>query len=157
MITTKLNLKGFDNLAKRLKTLAATKVRVGFFEGDNYEDGTPVAQVAAWNEYGTRFHPQRPFMQETLESAGTRAKLLKGLMAAAKATVHNTGGARRILASLGKIITEEIKVTIANYPGSNSPSTIERKGFDRPLFETGKMLESVKFKIGMGGLGGATK
>ena len=59
MITTTLNLRGFDNLARRLKTLAATKVKVGFFEEDSYDDGTPVAQVAAWNEYGTSFHPER--------------------------------------------------------------------------------------------------
>lgn len=147
MIATTLNLRGFDNLARRLKTLAATKVKVGFFEEDSYDDGTPVAQVAAWNEYGTSFHPERPFMRETLEDRKTRRALLKGMMAAAKATIHNTGNARRILATLGLLITEEIKVTIANYPGSNSARTIAAKGFDRPLYDTGKMLESVKFKF----------
>ena len=147
MITTTLNLRGFDNLARRLKTLSATKVKVGFFEEDSYGDGTPVAQVAAWNEYGTSFHPERPFMRETLEDRKTRRALLKGMMAAAKATIHNTGNARRILATLGLLITEEIKVTIANYPGSNSARTIAAKGFDRPLYDTGKMLESVKFKF----------
>ncbi|MDD1007271.1 hypothetical protein M5G27_07225 [Pseudomonas shahriarae] len=147
MITTTLNLKGFDNLARRLKKLAATKVKVGFFEEDRYDDGMPVAQVAAYNEFGTRFHPERPFMRETLEDKQTRKKLLKGLMAAARATIHNTGNARRILATLGKIVAEEIKITIANYPGSNSARTIAAKGFDRPLYDTGKMLESVKFKF----------
>lgn len=147
MIKTKLDLRGLDNLARRLKTLAATKVKVGFFEDDEYGDGTPVAQVAQWNEYGTRFHPERPFMQETLHDKQTRAKLIKALAKAATAAVTGKGSARAILATVGKLLTEEIKVTIANYPGSNSPSTIERKGFDRPLFETGKMLESVKFKF----------
>ncbi|MEE4127035.1 hypothetical protein [Pseudomonas viridiflava] len=155
MITTKLNLRGFSNLARRIKTLAATKVKVGFFEGDVYDDGMPVATVAAYNEFGTSFHPERPFIRDTLQDRQTRKLLMKGLMAAARATVHNTGGARRILTALGKIVSEEIKVTIANYPGNNSPRTIAAKGFDRPLYETGKMLESVKFKIGKGGLGGA--
>lgn len=77
MITTTLNLKGFDNLARRLKTLAATKVKVGFFEEDRYDDGMPVAQVAAYNEFGTRFHPERPFMRETLEDKQTRKNYLK--------------------------------------------------------------------------------
>jgi len=147
MITTSLNLKGFDNLARRLKTLAATKVKVGFFEEDKYDDGMPVAQVAAYNEFGTRFHPERPFMRETFEDKNTRHTLLKGLMAAARATIHQTGSARRLLAVLGKLASEEIKITIANYPGSNSARTIATKGFDRPLYDTGKMLESVKFKF----------
>jgi hypothetical protein len=147
MITTTLNLKGFDNLARRLKTLAATKVKVGFFEEDRYDDGMPVAQVAAYNEFGTRFHPERPFMRETLESKQTRHTLLKGLMMAARATIHQTGSARRLLAILGQVVAEEIKITIANYPGNNSARTIAAKGFDRPLYDTGKMLESVKFKF----------
>lgn len=140
-------MKGFDNLAKRLKRLQATKLKVGFFEEDRYDDGMPVAQVAAYNEFGTRFHPERPFMRETLESKQTRQTLLKGLLAAARATIHKTGNARSILATLGKIVSEEIKITIANYPGSNSARTIAEKGFDRPLYDTGKMLESVKFKF----------
>lgn len=147
MITTTLDMRGFDNLARRLQRLTSTKMKVGFFEDAKYPDGTPVAQVAAWNEYGTRFHPERPFMQETLENKTNRATILKYLMEAARATVHNTGNARRILAKLGKVVTEEIKITIANYPGSNSPRTVAAKGFDRPLYDTGKMLESVKFKF----------
>ncbi len=147
MITTKLDLRGLDNLARRLKTLAATKVKVGFFEEDKYEDGIPVAQVAAYNEFGTRFHPERPFMQETIHDKQTRAKLIKALAKAATATITGKGNARAILATLGKLFAEEIKITIASYPGNNSATTIERKGFDRPLYDTGKMLESVKFKF----------
>lgn len=147
MMTTKLDLRGLDNLARRLKTLAATKLKVGFFEEDKYEDGIPVAQVAAYNEFGTRFHPERPFMQETIHDKQTRAKLIKALAKAATATITGKGNARAILATLGKLFAEEIKITIANYPGNNSATTIERKGFDRPLYDTGKMLESVKFKF----------
>lgn len=146
-VDTKLNLRGLGNLAKRLATLARTKAEVGFFQGDTYDDGTPVAQVAAWNEYGSRFHPQRPFMQETLENKTNLHAIIKVMKQAARASILNQGGARSLMQLLGKIVAEEIKITIANYPGHNSPSTIDRKGFDRPLFDTGKMLESVRFRI----------
>ncbi|WP_116892083.1 hypothetical protein [Pseudomonas syringae] len=147
MITTKLNTRGLDNLAKRVIALARLKVKTGFFE-DTYEDGVPVAQVAAWNEYGTRFHPQRPFMQESLEQA--KQKIIQALKLAFKSAIKGDRASRRIMKSLGALVVKEMKATISSYPGGNSPSTIARKGFDRPLFETGKMIESVKFKIGNG-------
>ncbi|WP_137188418.1 hypothetical protein [Pseudomonas asiatica] len=146
-VDTKLDLRGLGNLAKRLTTLARTKAEVGFFQGDAYDDGTPVAQVAAYNEYGTRFHPQRPFMQETLENKTNLQAIIKLMKQAARASILNTGGARSLMQLLGKLVADEIKVTIANYPGHNSPQTIATKGFDRPLFDTGKMLESVRFRI----------
>lgn len=146
-VDTKLDLRGLGNLAKRLTTLARTKAEVGFFQGDTYDDGTSVAQVAAWNEYGTRFHPQRPFMQETLENKANLQAIVKILAQAARASILNQGNARSIMRLLGKLVADEIKITIANYPGHNSPQTIATKGFDRPLYDTGKMLDSVRFRI----------
>ncbi|WJM55322.1 hypothetical protein QUC26_09290 [Pseudomonas asiatica] len=145
-VETKLDMRGLANLAKRMATLAKTRTEVGFFEGDTYDDGMPVAQVAMYNEVGTSFHPERPFMQETLKHQ--LKAIIAVLTQAARASILNTGNARSIMLTLGKMVADEIKVTIANYPGHNSPSTIARKGFDRPLYDTGKMLESVKFRMG---------
>ncbi|MEE5131429.1 hypothetical protein V2J82_13345 [Pseudomonas alliivorans] len=149
MITTKLDMKGLANLAKRMQSLQKTKTKVGFFEDSVYDDGTPVATVAAYNEFGTRFHPERPFIQETLQDKLTIKKIISVLKLAAQASIQGNGSARAIMATLGRIVAREIKITIANYPGSNSPRTVAAKGFDRPLYETGKMLESVKFKVGV--------
>ena len=150
MITTTLNTKGLDALAKRLSALARLKVKTGFFEEDKYDDGIQVAQVAAWNEHGTRFHPERPFMKEALQDKGNRQKIINILKLAIKSAIKGDGASRRIMQSLGRLVVDEIKVTIANYPGSNSPATVARKGFDRPLYDTGKMIESVRFKVGNG-------
>lgn len=35
-------------------------VDVGIFASSRYSDGTPVAAVAAWNEFGTKNIPERP-------------------------------------------------------------------------------------------------
>ena len=64
------------------RVLAKTKdlphLNVGFFEGatyphsngssagNPYPDGTPVAAVAAFNEFGTDRIPPRPFMRQTI-------------------------------------------------------------------------------------------
>lgn len=52
-----VNFKGGDKLAQKLAEIAArvgkaNTVRVGFLEDATYPDGTPVALVAATNEYG---------------------------------------------------------------------------------------------------------
>lgn len=146
-VSTKLDMKGLTNLARRMATLAKLQPKVGFFE-DKYDDGMPVATVASWNEHGTRFHPERPFMKETANDAKTRQAMLKLMVKAAQASISGTGNARSIMSLVAKLLVGEIKATIANYPGHNSLATIEAKGFDRPLYDTGKMLESVKFKFG---------
>lgn len=44
--------KGIDQFRKNLKLLKEQQIRVGWLEGNVYPDGTPVAQVAFFNEYG---------------------------------------------------------------------------------------------------------
>lgn len=54
------------NLSQKVKDGA--HVRVGYLEGATYDDEkhTPVAQVAAWDEFGTATAPPRPFMRPTI-------------------------------------------------------------------------------------------
>jgi hypothetical protein len=58
-------LKGGDKLEAALRAIAQKvskpgTLRVGFLEGASYPDGTPVALVAFWNEFGTKKSPTRP-------------------------------------------------------------------------------------------------
>ena len=43
-----------------------SSVAVGFFSDAKYQDGTPVAAVAAWNEFGTKNIPERPFFRQAI-------------------------------------------------------------------------------------------
>ena len=56
-------------------------VKVGFFSTARYEDGTPVAAVAAWNEFGTETIPERPFFRNALAESerGVSNILAKGI------------------------------------------------------------------------------
>lgn len=52
-----INFKGGEKIEQKLREIAekagkANTVRVGFLEGATYPDGTPVAQIAAIQEYG---------------------------------------------------------------------------------------------------------
>ena len=54
------NVRGGRRLATFLRKARAAKhvdTDVGFFDSARYSDGTPVAAVAAWNEFGTRNIP----------------------------------------------------------------------------------------------------
>ena len=66
-------LKGSDAVMKALERIAdrmgGGEVSVGFMEGATYPDGTPVAAVAFWNEYGHGGHfpsPPRPFFRKMI-------------------------------------------------------------------------------------------
>ncbi|MBJ2227247.1 hypothetical protein I6U33_06535 [Pseudomonas carnis] len=142
----KLNLNGLQSLKKRLKALEKRDVKTGFFDS-YYDDGTSVAQVAAWSNYGTSFHPERPFMNDTFMAHMNRQRIHKAIRDVFRSVANSNGQAFNALNRLGKEVAEIMKQTIDDYPGHNSPNTIAIKGFDDPLYDTGKMLRSVTFKI----------
>lgn len=63
---------GFDELRIGLNDLNGVRARVGFFESAHYADGTPVAYVAAIQEYGSGPIPPRSFMRSTVAEQGYR-------------------------------------------------------------------------------------
>lgn len=151
-------MKRLEALIKRMDGLDGTEVQVGFFEEDRYgpENGNlPVALVAYFNEYGHSIGvqgvPERPFMHETFESRMNLFHIARSMKAVFVAAIHDGRSTDRLLKNTGDMVKDMIQVSIEDYPGSNAPSTIKRKGFNDPLFLTGKMLNSVKFKLYKGG------
>lgn len=64
-------LKGGDKLEAKLKAMLGKLsqgevLRVGFLETAKYPTGEQVAQVAFWNEYGTKTAPARPFFRNMI-------------------------------------------------------------------------------------------
>ena len=51
---------------QELKKLVEMEVVVGYQEGQAYDDGTSLAEVAAYNEFGSSDTPARPFMKQSL-------------------------------------------------------------------------------------------
>lgn len=49
---TQTNPNGFKNIEKALKQLDGYEAKIGWFDNARYPDGTPVAYVAAIQEYG---------------------------------------------------------------------------------------------------------
>lgn len=107
-----VTLRGGDKLRAALDDLAKKiqrggKVQAGVFEDAEYPDGTPVAQVAQWNEFGTAETPPRPFLRQTINDH--QDDWGNALGKALHATDYD---ASRALGMVGDVIASQIRDTI---------------------------------------------
>lgn len=120
-------------------------VRVGFLEGAKYPDGKPVAMIAAIQDFGAPAAgiPPRPFFRNMIAK-----KKGEWPAAIAAALEDNDYDARAALDLVGEVIAGQLRQSIrdTNEPPLK-PATIARKGFDKPLIDTGHMLNSVDFEV----------
>lgn len=169
-----------DNVTRKLKEIAhkmSGSVSVGFLEGATYPDGTPVAAVAFWNEYGHAGpfpSPPRPFFRTMIEKEKpTWGGKVAGL---AKATDNN---GPKVLALMGEDIEGALKQSITELaePALSPTTLMLRKKFGnspeniklsdvleaqkavargeqgatgtqaKPLVWTGNMLNSVNYEV----------
>lgn len=142
---------GWERIQRELSDLNGAHVDVGIFaEAGAYPDGTSVAQVGAWNEFGTSDHPERPFMRQTYNVHGprfeTEGTVLISSAIAGSMTMDNA------LKAIGAIQASQVKVTITDWTSPpNSPATIAIKGQNDPLVHSRLMRDSVQFKKMFGG------
>lgn len=129
------HLKGIE------KRMGGGKVSVGFMEGATYPDGTPVAAVAFWNEYGGPNRPPRPFFRRMIAKesptwAAKMAKLAKGR------------SSQSVLSLMGEDIKGALQQSINDFSSpALKASTSEAKGFEKPLIDTAHMLKSIDYEV----------
>lgn len=173
-------VSGGDKIAKVLKQIgdsAKGGLTVGFLAGATYPDGTPVAQVAFWNEFGHGGNfpaPPRPFFRKMIadESPGWSAKIARGLK------YYDYDGSK-VLKALGEDIKGALQQSISTIDGpalspttlmlrsmfGNNPQDIRRSDVleaqqrvkdgeagasgtqAKPLVWTGHMLNSIDYEI----------
>ena len=131
-------------MARGLKRGAV--VRVGFLEGATYPDGTSVPMVAAIQEFGAPSAniPPRPFFRGMIKDKSSEWPA--GL---AQALADNDYDAERALDVTGQAIAGQLRQAIIDYDAGPplKPATIARKGHDRPLIDTGHMLNSIDYEV----------
>jgi hypothetical protein len=139
--------KGLDQKLRELAKLVSkpATLRVGFFESATYPDGTPVAMIAAIQNYGAPRAgiPPRPFFSNMVrdkqgEWPGAISQLLRS----------NGMDAILTLQAMGNVIEGQLRQAIidTNYPPLR-PETIRRKGFSKPLIESSHMINSVSHEV----------
>ena len=147
---TAVYLKGGERLAARLAEIGrnmnkAGSVKIGFLENATYPDGTSVAMVAAIQEFGAPSVgiPPRPFFRNMIAAhAGEWPD------AAAALIKKNDYDTAKVLGQIGEGIAGQLRQSIVDLTDPPlKPSTIKRKGFDKPLVDTGHLLASVSYEV----------
>jgi hypothetical protein len=147
---TGISIKGGDKLEAALRKIAAglsngASVEVGFMGGATYPDGTSVPLVAAFNEFGVPSHgqPPRPFFRNAIAKGSPVWP--KNIATALKSSDYD---AARALDLVGVSIEDEIRMSITELVSPPlAQSTIDRKGFPKPLIDTGTLLGSVTHRV----------
>lgn len=139
-------LTGGGKLAGVLKKIAKSSptVEVGFLSGATYPDGTSVAVVAAANEFGvpSRGQPPRPFFRNMI--ADKQASWPKAI----EENYKRTGDLHTTFDRMGQGIKGQLQDSIRQLTDPPlAASTVRRKGHDKPLIDTGHMLNSVDYRV----------
>lgn len=144
---------GYDRLTpegKRfyaeLKKLHEQEVFIGYQSGEVTDDnGVDMAQIAMFNELGTSDTPSRPFLRMSVDDNQDK---INSMCKSLAGEIAGGGTAEQTLKKLGAFGVSLVQEKIGN--GTfvpNAPSTIKKKGSDKPLIDTGKMRQSVKYVI----------
>ena len=143
----KVNKKTSIDIKKIANNLADMKVQVGFLSSAKYEDGKSVAQVAMSNEYGVpqKRQPPRPFMRTALKKAKEWKKTFDFMI---KKGFVRGGDFKTSFNTLGLVVQGDIKTSIKELTApALAQLTIDKKGFSKPLIDTGYMLDSVNYEV----------
>lgn len=137
---------GVGKIVAALQGLDGLEGKVGWFESAHYPDGTPVAYVATIHEFGTERIPARPFMRPAVADQGREWIDLLGQ--GAKAAINGGPSPAEVLEAVTLAAAGNVaeKIQAVTSPPL-SPVTIKRKGHDKPLVDTGQMVQSVTGKV----------
>lgn len=130
-----------DKIIKDIEEVGILKV--GINESATYPNGLEVAKVAFWNEVGTVNMPARPFLRNTFANKNKDwSELAKRIFVGTNYDLKRTWG------MLGEKVVDDLKDAVTNFQTpANAESTIEKKGFNKPLVGTGVMRDSIMYDI----------
>ena len=152
-VTAKVTTTGGEKLRRILRDAGkggVSNVEVGFFDTARYPNGTPVAAVAAWNEFGTKRDgeqhiPERPFFRQAI------AEMQDGIVNILKAGIDPKVGVvdQQLANRIGAYAQGQVQKSITKLDEPpNAPSTVAAKGSSNPLIDKGTMRQAVTWKVG---------
>ncbi|MFG6334790.1 MAG: hypothetical protein K1W20_04865 [Lachnospiraceae bacterium] len=132
-----------------LQELAGMEVRIGYQRGTLHlnDDGSraDLVDIAMWNEFGTENMPSRPFMRDSVDK---HMQAINHVLLSQKDALLKGASAKDVLNTVGLFQQDLIQTEIEQGDFvANASSTIEKKGSDKPLIDTGTMKNSVHFQI----------
>lgn len=143
--------RGWKRIMKRMRGLDDSAVRIGFFgQEDVGEDGITVVELAAIHEYGAPSAgiPERSFLRRTFREAKKELnefclKLWKRIQAGEL----DEERALKLLGEWGAAMVKKRVTAGEHIPPPLQQATIDAKGSDRPLVDTGRMINAVTYDV----------
>ncbi len=153
--------RGAKRLSKAWRRLDGSKITVGVHEGaGDYPTGVGVADVATWNEFGTRNIPERSFIRSTMDIK--RRNFLKFEEKLFDQMISGLINEKQVINKMGFRIKSAIETrikTASQWAEPNALSTATQKNRSggairgaSPLIETGLLSRSITSKSKLGSL-----
>lgn len=145
-------IKGGHKLGQALAKMAAKLkepgvLRVGWLEGATAPNGDSIPLRAYRLEFGTDRMPARPAFRNMI--AAKSSEWPGGIAYQLKATNYNL---ELTLERTGEAIKGQLKESYLElWTPPLAPSTIKKKGFDKPLIEHGDTINAIAYEVNMSG------
>jgi len=150
--------KGYQNLLDAFAELGASAILVGIRQDKGSEvtdSGATLAEIATFNEFGTRHIPARSFLRSTVDENATEYSKL--ILEATDRAVDGANPERELgIIGLNIVKDVQLKITKLKEP-ANALATQIAKGrkkhlpegtlIDNPLIDTGRMRASIDFEV----------
>jgi len=130
-----------------IEQLRQLQVRIGYQQGEAFsEEGVDMVDIATWNEVGTVHSPARPFLRQSIDN--NEAHMKEFCQEQLRQFAQGTIDARTLLNRIGLEQTALVQKEITDGTfAPNAQATIQKKGSDKPLIDTGRMYQSVHHVI----------
>lgn len=143
--------RGWANIKKELQSLNTAYTKVGIQAGTKHKEGGSLVTIAATNEFGSEDGrvPERSFIRSTTREERGNIEAMK--IKIMRRVYEGRLGWRQAMAVIGEYMEAKIKKKITDIrTPPNAPSTIARKGSDKPLIDTGHMRSQIRHVEGRG-------
>lgn len=139
--------QGLRDLANAIDSISQKNVYIGVIGNNAGREGElNNAQLMAIHEFGTEHIPERAPIRKTMAKNGENygGMFEKAIMG----VLEGNSDADLILNRIGAQVAGDVVGEIQSGVGPElSPSTIKRKGSDRPLIDTGALVQSISYEV----------
>ena len=143
-----------NKIQQAMEEVSYTSVYIGIpvEESSRPDEGEPInnAELAYIHEHGSPINniPPRPFLKPSIKKNLATVEVLQKQMIKA-ALKGDKEGVKRSAELLGMHSRNNAKkyITAGTNLTPNKPATIKRKGSDKPLIDTGALLNSISYVV----------
>jgi hypothetical protein len=141
--------RGWQKILNLATKLDRAYVKVGVLKGDQVSSGFTLVELAATHEFGSPAAgiPERSFIRRTFqEKQSETAAVISKL---ARQVITDGMPVERALNRLGAWGAAQVKnmITRGSIRPPLMPSTIARKGSNRPLIDTGRLVGALIWEV----------